>query len=632
MWQETYDIIVVGGGHAGCEAALAAGQMGMKTVLITMDIDRIGQMSCNPSIGGIGKGHMVREIDALGGAMGKAIDATGIHFKMLGLSRGPAIYGPRAQADRKAYQKFMLQLLENAPNVSLRQERIEKLLVKDDKIEGVAGLCGITYLAKAVILTTGTFLNGLIHVGLNHYPGGRAAEPGCIGISRDLAELGLEIKRLKTGTPPRLHGKSIDYTVCAAQQPDAVPRPFSFRNKKIERPTAICYLTHTNPETHRIIRESLDRSPLYTGIIKGTGVRYCPSLEDKVVRFADKEQHQVFLEPEGLDTCEVYPNGISTSLPADVQLRYVHSIRGLEKAEIVRFGYGIEYDFVPPTQIYSTLETKRISGLYLAGQINGTTGYEEAAAQGLLAAVNAVRKLRGEATVILRRADAYLGVLIDDLVTRGTTEPYRMFTSRAEHRILLRQDNADRRLTPLAYEVGLVSRAVYEELLDKEAKIKELTTLLWQTRNDNQPLAKILRRPEVAWQELCKVDSRLLPWNAYPEVVEQVEIEIKYEGYLRRQEQEIKKCEKMENLRLPGDLDYHTVPQLRREAKEKLTRHRPLSIGQAARIEGIAPADISLLLVYLAQSQYRQEFILPEGKTDEAAAEIPPDNPFSGEE
>jgi tRNA uridine 5-carboxymethylaminomethyl modification enzyme len=477
------------------------------------------------------------------------------------------------------------------------------MLLKDGKVQGVEGLSGIIYHGRAVIVTAGTFLNGRIHLGLRNYEGGRASEPASLGPSRDLLEAGFEIKRLKTGTPPRLHGNTIDYSQCIVQEPDKEPHPFSYQTTEIKRRQVPCYLTHTNAETHKIIRDNLDRSPLYTGVIKGTGVRYCPSIEDKVVRFAHQEHHQVFLEPDGMETAEVYPNGISTSLPPDVQILYLHSIKGLEKAEIVRFGYAIEYDFVPPTQIYATLETRRIEGLYLAGQINGTTGYEEAAAQGLLAAMNAVRKLRGETPVILRRDQAYIGVLIDDLVTRGTTEPYRMFTSRAEYRLLLRQDNADRRLTPIAHEVGLIPQEVYEKLQEKEKRIKELTDLLGQINHGNDSLVKILRRPEVTWADIVKLDSRLEPWNACPDVVEQVQIEIKYEGYFRRQQKEIQKLEKLENMPVPENIDYSVIPHLRREAKDKLTRHRPMSIGQASRVEGIAPADISVLLVYLVSRE-----------------------------
>jgi tRNA uridine 5-carboxymethylaminomethyl modification enzyme len=416
-----------------------------------------------------------------------------------------------------------------------------------------------------------------------------------------LAELGFAIERLKTGTPPRLHGKTIDYSVCGVQQPDNPPRPFSFQTNFIQNQQSLCYITYTNEKTHKIIRENLDRSPLYSGIIKGIGVRYCPSLEDKIVKFPDRERHQIFLEPEGLNTVEVYANGISTSLPQDVQLRYVRSIAGLEKAEIMRFGYGIEYDFIPPTQIFSTMETKKISGLYFAGQINGTTGYEEAACQGLIAAVNAVLKLKSKPPFTLKRDQAYIGVLIDDLVTRGTKEPYRMFTSRAEYRLLLRHDNADQRLMPLGHELGLINASVYEKFCDKQKKIKELISILGELKQGNQTFSKILRRPDVDWKKLCEMDSRLLPWNSFPEVTEQVEIETKYQGYFQRQEHEVKKMQKFEEMHIPTDLDYKNIVHIRRESREKLTRHQPTTLGQASRIDGVSPADISVLMVYLMQ-------------------------------
>lgn len=605
MWREVYDIIVVGAGHAGCEAALAGAKMGMKTLLVTMDLDRMAQMSCNPAIGGLAKGHLVREIDALGGIMGRVIDATGIHFKMLGTSRGPAVHGPRAQADKKAYQQLMKQILEQTPNLSLRQDKLEKLLVSGGKIEGGVGDSGATYCARAVILTTGTFLNGLIHIGLTNYPGGRASEPRSTGISRDLEEMGFTVGRLKTGTPPRLHGSTIDYTVCGVQEPDDPPRPFSFQTRAIENSQILCHITYTNPETHNIIRENLDRSPLYTGVIKSTGPRYCPSIEDKVVKFPDRNRHQIFLEPEGKNTREVYANGISTSLPQDVQLRYVRSIKGLENAEIMRFAYGIEYDFVPPTQVFPTMETKLIEGLYHAGQINGTTGYEEAAAQGLMAGINAALKLQGKPPFTLGRDQAYIGVLLDDLVTRDPREPYRMFTSRAEYRLLLRHDNADRRLMPDGYRLGLIPDGVYQNLCDKERKIHELTGLLRDVKHGNEPLAKILRRPEVNWSKLCEIDGRLGAWNDFPRVIEQVEIEIKYEGYLARQAQEIRKMQRMENLRIPPDTDYRKIIQLKRECRENLALYRPGTLGQASRIAGVTPADISVLMIYLTNSEYR---------------------------
>ena len=570
-----------------------------ETLLLTIDLDRIAQMSCNPSIGGLGKGHIVREIDALGGIMAKAIDATGIHYKMLGKSRGPAVHGPRAQADKKAYHQYVKKNIGRTSKNISTSGKCREVVVEGDKIRGVVGLSGITYWAKAVVLTTGTFMQGLIHIGLKNYKGGRFAEPASYGISNSLIDLGIHLERLKTGTPPRLHGATIDYKLCEIQEPDDPPKPFSFETKKLDRPRIPCYITYTNDKTHDIIRNNLDRSPLYAGVIKSIGPRYCPSIEDKVMKFPHRDRHQLFLEPEGVDTKEIYANGIPTSLPYDVQDKFVHSIQGLEKAKIMRFGYAIEYDYIPPTQIQATLETKKIQNLYAAGQINGTTGYEEAGAQGLMAGINAAQKLMGKSSFILRRDQAYIGVLIDDLVTRGTSEPYRMFTSRAEYRLLLRQDNADRRLRGLAYELGTVNKSLYDDILQKEARIEELKKTLEKLRHSNQPLVKILRRPEMDWLQLVELDSRLEEWNAYPDVCEQVEIDVKYEGYMQRQEKQIKKFRQMENFRIPEGIDYNEVNHLRRESKEKLSRHRPLSLGQASRIEGVSPADISVLMIHL---------------------------------
>ncbi|WP_372371255.1 tRNA uridine-5-carboxymethylaminomethyl(34) synthesis enzyme MnmG [Candidatus Uabimicrobium sp. HlEnr_7] len=600
MLEEHYDIIVVGAGHAGCEAALSSARIGAKTLLVTMDIDRIAQMSCNPAVGGLGKGHLVREIDALGGEMGKAIDATGIHFKMLGQSRGPAVHGPRAQADKQAYQRYMKQVVESTPNLTVRQDRIEGILVKNDQIKGLKSLTGTCYYSSVVILTTGTFLNGKIHMGLNNYSGGRASEPGTGGCSNSLKDFGFEIGRLKTGTPPRVNTHTINYDVCEVQLPDENPHFFSFSTKERQFKQVPCYITWTNPNTHEIIHNALDRSPIYSGAIQSVGPRYCPSIEDKIVRFAGRERHQVFLEPEGMHTSEVYCNGISTSLPPDVQMQYVRSIAGLEQAEIMRFGYAVEYDFVNPTQIFPSLETKKIEGLFLAGQINGTTGYEEAAAQGLMAGINAARKVAGKDPIILMRDQAYIGVLIDDLVTRGTKEPYRMFTSRAEYRLILRQDNANRRLMPVGREIGLITNHQYQELMAYEEQISQLHKTVAGLRHENKPLKKVLRRPEINIHDMCHEKNELQEWLNAPQVLQQVEIEVKYEGYIERQEIQINKFQKMENAHLSTDIDYFAIPTLSREAQEKLAKHTPSSIGQASRISGVTPADISVLLIYIS--------------------------------
>ncbi|MBO1224432.1 MAG: tRNA uridine-5-carboxymethylaminomethyl(34) synthesis enzyme MnmG [Candidatus Scalindua sediminis] len=595
----SYDIIVVGGGHAGCEAALASARMGMQTALITMNLDTIAQMSCNPAIGGLAKGQLVREVDALGGEMGKVIDETGIQFRLLNVSKGYAVRSPRAQADKKLYQYRMRRILEKQLNLSLHQDVVDKIVIGDGKILALVGKSGTWYSANAVIITTGTFLNGLIHTGNSKTKGGRAGEPSSGKLSNSLRNLGFEINRLKTGTPPRLNGNKINYKVLQEQDGDERPTAFSFSTKKIRRPQIKCYITYTNNLTHEIIRSNLDRSPSYTGQIKAVGPRYCPSIEDKIVRFPDKNQHQIFLEPEGLNTSEVYCNGISTSIPCDVQEAMVRSIKGLEEAEIIRYGYAIEYDFVPPTQIKPSLETKIVKNLFLAGQINGTSGYEEAAAQGIMAGINATLKVQGREPFILDRSEAYIGVLIDDLVTKGTREPYRMFTSRAEYRLILRHDNADRRLMRYGYQFGLIKEDQWSELLEKEKIISRTIEYLENKKSGADPLAKLLRRPDMNYNDLLKIDSNLKEQNIPPLIQEQIEIEIKYKGYIDRQQKQIEKYKKMEELLLPSWFNYDDISGLRTEARQKLDKIRPISLGQALRVSGVSPADISILMVYL---------------------------------
>ena len=595
----SYDIIVVGGGHAGCEAALASARMGMQTALITMNLDTIAQMSCNPAIGGLAKGQLVREVDALGGEMGKVIDETGIQFRLLNVSKGYAVRSPRAQADKKLYQYRMRRILEKQDNLSLHQDIVDKIIISDGKILALVGKSGTWYSANAVIITTGTFLNGLIHIGNSKTKGGRSGEPSSGKLSNSLRNLGFEINRLKTGTPPRLNGNKINYRILQEQDGDERPTAFSFSTKKIRRPQIRCYITYTNNLTHEIIRSNLDRSPLYTGQIKAVGPRYCPSIEDKIVRFPDKNQHQIFLEPEGLNTSEVYCNGISTSIPYDVQEAMVRSIKGLEEAEITRYGYAIEYDFVPPTQIKPSLETKIVKNLFLAGQINGTSGYEEAAAQGIMAGINAALKVQGREPFILDRSEAYIGVLIDDLVTKGTREPYRMFTSRAEYRLILRHDNADRRLMRYGYQFGLIKEDQWRELLEKEKIISRTIEYLENKKSGADPLAKLLRRPDMNYNDLLKIDSNLKEQNIPPLIQEQIEIEIKYKGYIDRQQKQIEKYKKMEELLLPSWFNYDDISGLRTEARQKLDKIRPISLGQALRVSGVSPADISILMVYL---------------------------------
>ncbi|KPK41392.1 MAG: tRNA uridine 5-carboxymethylaminomethyl modification protein [Omnitrophica WOR_2 bacterium SM23_29] len=573
-YAKEYDVIVIGGGHAGCEAALSVSRMGFRCLLLTMNLDTIAQMSCNPAIGGLAKGNIVREIDALGGEMAKVTDKTGIQFRLLNTKKGPAVQAPRAQADKKLYQFTMKKVLEGQEGLDIKQEIVEEIIVENRKVGGVICQTGMCYKAKVVIITTGTFLNGLIHIGLVSFPAGRMGEFPAVKLSGSLRSLGVEIKRLKTGTPARINKRSIDFSKVEIQHGDPVPTPFSFLTKKIEQKQIPCYITYTNPETHKYILGNLDRSPLYSGKIKGIGPRYCPSIEDKVVRFKDKDRHQIFLEPEGLNTDEVYLNGVPTSLPQDVQISMLRTIKGLEHSEIMRFGYAIEYDFCPPTQLKATLETKLIENLYFAGQINGTSGYEEAAAQGIMAGINAVLKIKGEAPFILERSEAYIGVLIDDLVTKGTNEPYRMFTSRAEYRLLLRCDNADLRLMKYGFKFGLISKTQYEIMERKKDLIQKGVEFVKKNRSE----------------ELSSFPA---------EAKEQINIEIKYEGYIKRQLKEAERLKKVERVRIPNSLEYKGIKGLRKEAQEKLERIRPESLGQASRITGISPCDISLLYIYL---------------------------------